>query len=111
MQPTPASVQDSHISQINEAAARVTGTTGRFFSSCSLKLSQSACAELRFVRAVLFYYSLLAECGAKPVRFCTNQTQFKSLVAFDPVAALKVLHALRTEVAHSLDDSSHSHGL
>jgi hypothetical protein len=111
MHTTSALVQDSHISDINEAAGRATGATAKFFSPCSLKLSQSPCAELRFLRAVLFYYSLLAECGAKPVRFCANQTQFKSLLNSDPIAILQILHALRTQVAHSLYQSSHSGSL
>ena len=54
--------------RIHEAATRVAGTSAPFFSTCSLKLSQTSCAELRFVRAVLFYYSLLAECGARGQR-------------------------------------------
>jgi hypothetical protein len=111
MHTTSASVQDSHISAINDSATRATGANAKFFSACSLKLSQSTYAELRFLRAVLFYYSLFAECGAKPVRFCANQTQFKSLLAGDPSATLQIIHALRTQVAHSLDQSSHSQGL
>jgi hypothetical protein len=91
---------------INRAAKRVLSTDSTFFRACSLETSASECAELRFLRGVLFYYSLLCECGAKPIRFCVNQSQFAPLVAFDPAAALKIIHALRTQAAHSLEQSA-----
>ena len=109
--PTPSNsvpALKDRIAEVNCIANRISGATKHFFSPCSLGISNSNYAELRFVRAVLFYYSLFIECGTKPVRFCSNQTQFKSLLSGDPNASLKFIHALRTQIAHSLDASSHS---
>jgi hypothetical protein len=92
-----------HITGINEAATRATGGGSEFFRFCSLTISESACSELRFLRNVLFYYALFCECGAKPVRFCMNQSQFKALIPFDSIETLKIIHALRTQAAHSLE--------
>jgi hypothetical protein len=100
------SVSSPHIAVINESARRTTGADSDFFRACSLRKSKSDCAELRFIRSVLFYYSLLCECGAKPVRFCINQTHFQSLVTFDVGSAIKTIHALRTQAAHSLDQTA-----
>ncbi|MGA2865849.1 MAG: hypothetical protein ABSF95_15360 [Verrucomicrobiota bacterium] len=100
--PEPA----SYVAEINESARRATGATSEFFHACSLQRSRSDCAELRFLRSVLFYHSLLSECGAKPVRFCVNQSQFKPLLAIDAVAALQIIYALRTQAAHSLEQGS-----
>jgi len=99
---------NSHVTEINSEAARLTGATSDFFRPCSLRRSSSPCPELRFLRSVLLSYSLLAECGAKPVRFCVNQSQFKALLPVDPSGSLEILHALRTEAAHSIHGSSNT---
>src|ERR1039458_7443181 len=105
MHATSAPARDA-VSEINDAASRATGAAAGFFRACSLQCSRSDNAELRFLRSILYYYSLLCECGSAPVRFCANQSHFKSLIAFDALAALKIIQALRTHAAHSLEQNA-----
>jgi hypothetical protein len=106
MEKSPASTQDSAVLEINETVKRLTGTKSEFFRPCSLLKSKSSYAELRFLRGILYYYSLLCECGSAAVRFCAKQSQFKLLSRFDVLAALKIIHALRTQAAHSVEQNS-----
>ncbi len=99
------------VAEIQQASNRITGSPCSFFRHCSLECSNSNDGELRFLRAVLYFYSLLCECGAKPVRFCSNQTPLQKRSATDPQVTLKIVHALRTQVAHSLDASGKDNGL
>jgi hypothetical protein len=95
------------VDEINAASRRAMGAESDFFLHCSLTISASSCAELRFLRNLLYYYTLLVECGAKPVRYCIIQSQFKPLIAIDAEVAMRFIHALRTQAAHSLDQTSH----
>lgn len=106
MHASSVTASGSEVSEINDSARRATGAASEFFRACSLQRSQSGCAELRFLRSVLYYYSLLCECGAAPVRFCANQSHFKSLVPVDALATLKIIQALRTQAAHSLEQNA-----
>lgn len=104
-------VATEYLASINATAKRATGAERDFFRVCSLTQSASDCAELRFLRSVLFYFALLFECGGKPVRFCINQSQFTDSVSNDAEASMKTIHALRTQAAHSLEDGPHDRGL
>jgi len=74
-----------------------------YFRQCYLKCFNTGCGELRYIRASLYFYSLFCECGAKPVRFCANQTLLQKYSIGEPKETLSIIHALRTQIAHSLD--------
>ena len=111
MEPHPAQTSEMLVVEIEIISRRAICPESPFFQPCSLERSNSECAELRFLRAILHYYSLLCECGAKPVRFCCNQTQLQQSVGMNPQIALKVFHALRTIAAHSLGATNSDTGI
>ena len=104
MDVTPDFSPDALISEIETMSRRSIHPHLPFFRHCSLICSKSTNSELRFLRAVLYLYTLECECGSKPVRFCCNQTLMqKHSSVEEPKITLKIIHALRTQAAHSLD--------
>ncbi len=90
------------IAKANDLSKRILPTQRDFFSACSLRVDVCVTGEARFLRVILHSYSLLYECALRPLRFCMRQTQFVPHCP-DSQEYMDIIHALRTQVAHTLD--------
>ena len=95
---------DQLIQEINGLAQQLIRGLDVFFLPCSL-VYEGESGESRFLRRVLYLYSVFYECGAKPLKFCMRQSQFGN-VRETAEANLQYIHALRTTSAHTLDPAS-----
>lgn len=97
----------SSVDNINNSTAALLGVEFQLIKPLFLPRPDRKCAELVFVRCILWFYGLFQECGGKALRFCIRQSQFS-----DPNeharSFLDQLNALRTQLAHNLDLSSTS---